>query len=86
MAVSIDKVDVITVPIQPNWNGKYRIEYDGKYITLFGEDKNYPGFKWTADSEEWFEEMVLVGCVEEVRNASPFIEKVDDEFIYIKLI
>lgn len=29
---------VVRVKVEPNWNGNYRLEYDGKYVTLFGAD------------------------------------------------
>lgn len=85
MAVSITDIDEIKVPIKPHFAGGYRLEYDSKYITLFGKDKRYPGFNFSEDDDDWFEEMVLVACVEEVRNAQPHIVNIDNEFIYIKL-
>jgi hypothetical protein len=51
---------VIRIPILDFYAGGYRLEYDGKYITLFGRDKNYKGFKFNDADEDWFEEMVLI--------------------------
>lgn len=58
----------IRVPILPNYAGDYRLEYDGKYVTLYGKDKNYKCM-YSDD----YEEMVLIPIVEEVRNAHPEI-------------
>lgn len=83
------KQDTIQVPIESHFAGDYRLEYDGKYITLFGRDKNYPQWQWSTESktedQSPYEEMVLISCVEEVRHASPVITAVDNEFITIKL-
>lgn len=80
---------IIKVPIEENWAGVYRIEYDSKYITLFGKDKDFPiqgyGMVPEDELEEDYEEMVLVPIVEEIRNAEPKILKSDDKFIYIDL-
>lgn len=62
----------IIVPIEPHFAGNYRLEYDGKYITLFGLDNRYKGFKFNDNDADWFEEMVLVPVVVEARNAFPF--------------
>ena len=75
----------IIIPIQPHWAGDYRIEYDGKYITLFGKDKNYEGFRFNDSDPIWYEEMVLNSCVVEVKNAEPIISFVSDDEIHIIL-
>jgi hypothetical protein len=68
---------VIRIPILPNYGGGYRIEYDGKYITLYGKDKNY---KCMFGDD--YEEMVLIPIVDEIRNAEPeIIETTDTEII-----
>jgi hypothetical protein len=84
--------DLIKVPIESYFAGDYRLEYDGKYITLFGKDKTYPvnayGFDVEgrdSNGEIHYEEMVLVSCVAEVRNARPEIAEVDNDYIHIKL-
>lgn len=74
----------IKIEIKPNYAGKYRLEYDGKYITLLGGDKNYVGFKFDANAKDEYEEMVLIPIVQEVRKACPEITKIDKEFIYIE--
>lgn len=72
---------------KPNWLGKFRTEYDGKYIALFGEDKNYQGWGYgtTEDSEPWYEEMCFGGSFAEGRNLTPLIVEVDDTHIYVDL-
>ena len=85
MAVNIKDIERIHIPIKDHYAGGYRLEYDSKYITLFGKDRRYKGFKFNESDEDWYEEMVLIPCVEEVRNASPFIESVTDKEIVIKL-
>jgi hypothetical protein len=77
--------NIVKVPIKEYYAGGYRLEYDGKYITLFGKEKTYPGFKFYEDDEDWFEEMVLISCVAEIRHASPEIIEVTDKEIIIKL-
>jgi hypothetical protein len=76
---------VIHIPIEPHFAGDYRLEYDGKYITLFGRDKNYEGFRFSDDQEVWYEEMVLISCVLEVRNTTPTIKEVTDTEIVVDL-
>lgn len=75
----------VKCPILNNYVGDYRLEYDGKYVTLFGGDLRYKGFKYNNDSEDWFEEMVLVPVVAEVRNANPFISDIGNKFIIVTL-
>ena len=80
------KDKIVTASIEPNFAGHYRLEYDGKYITLFGWDNSYPVYCYGSGKlTDEFEEMVLISCVEEVRNASPSIIKVDENYIYIQL-
>jgi len=76
---------VIRIPIEPHFAGDYRLEYDGKYITLFGRDKTYEGFRFSDDEPVWYEEMVLISCVLEVRKATPTIKKVTDKEIVVDL-
>ena len=76
---------VIRIPILDFYAGDYRLEYDGKYVTLFGKDKNYKGFKFNDEDDDWFEEMVLIPVVEEIRNASPKIIEVTDTDIVVDL-
>ena len=73
------------IPILDFYAGDYRLEYDGKYVTLFGKDKNYKGFKFNDEDDDWFEEMVLIPVVEEIRNASPKIIEVTDTDIVVDL-
>ncbi len=68
----------IPVKVQDNWLGDYRLEYDGKYVTLFGKDKNYKGFKWDESDEDWYEEMVLDACVCEIRDAKPWEDEITE--------
>lgn len=75
----------IKIKIETNWAGDYRLEYDGKYITLFGRDKQYPyWFKPDQNAPDEYEKMVLIPVVQEIRNACPEITKVDEEYIYIE--
>ncbi|WP_209328928.1 hypothetical protein [Lunatimonas salinarum] len=74
---------VIRLPIFDYFAGGYRLVYDGKYITLYGRDKNYKGFKVNDKHEDWFEEMVLIPVVMEIRNANPqIIEVTDTEIVF----
>lgn len=76
---------IITIVIKEHWAGNYRIEYDGKYITLYGKDKNYKVFNFNENDKEDYEEMILVPIVEEVRNVEPKIVRVTDKEIIISL-
>jgi hypothetical protein len=81
----LHKADIIRVPIEPHFAGDYRIEYDGKYITLLGKDKDYPGFKFNIEDDDWYEEMVLIPVVVERRNIRPKIISVDEQWISIQV-
>ena len=81
----LQQTAVIRIPILYFYAGGYRLEYDGKYITLLGRDKNYKGFKFNDADEDWFEEMVLIPVVKEIRNASPQIIEVTDTEIVVDL-
>lgn len=76
---------VIRIPIEPYFAGDYRLEYDGKHITLLGKDNRYEGFRFTDDQEVWYEEMVLISCVLEVSKATPAIKEVTDKEIVVSL-
>jgi hypothetical protein len=76
---------VIHISIEPHFAGDYRLEYDSKYITLFGKDNRYEGFRFTDDQDIWYEEMVLISCVLEVRKATPIIKEVTDKYITVDL-
>lgn len=80
---NLHSADVIRIPIEPHFAGGYRVEYDGKYVTLFGRDKNYVGFKFSEDQEDWYEEMLLIPIVVERRRICPEIISVDDHWISI---
>ena len=71
---------VIRIPILSSYDGGYRLEYDGKYITLYGKDKNY---KCMFGDD--YEEMVLIPIVEEIRNAEPEIIETTDSEIVVSL-
>lgn len=79
------QTDVIRIPILDFYAGGYRLEYDGKYITLFGRDKNYKAIKFDESDEDCFEEMILIPVVEEVRNASPEITEITESEIVVNL-
>lgn len=69
----------------PHYAGGYRVEYDGKYVSLFGGDKNYVGFKFNQEDDDWYEEMVLIPVVIERRNIIPEIVSVKDNYITVQL-
>ena len=71
---------VIRIPILSNYGGGYRLEYDGKHITLYGKDKDY---KCMFGDD--YEEMVLIPIVEEIRNAEPEIIETTDREIVVSL-
>jgi len=77
--------DCIRIPIEPHFAGKYRIEYDGKYVSLYGLDNRYDMAGLYGAPEGTFDEMVLIPVVAEVRNASPEIVSVTDDFVEIRL-
>lgn len=76
---------VIHIPTRPHFAGDYRLEYDGKYITLLGKDNRYEGFRFADDQEALYEEMVLISCVVEARKATPTIKEVTDKYIAVDL-
>ena len=75
----------VLVPIKPYFKGDYRIEYDGKYICLFGKDARNEGFVYSEEEPIWYEERVLVPIVCEIRNANPVIKEVTEKEIIIDL-
>jgi len=77
--------DLIKVKIEPHFAGEYRLEYDGKYVTLFGRDKGYVCFKFNENDPDEYDEMVLVPCLTEIRNAQPVIREVTTTHIVIDL-
>ncbi len=77
--------NIIRIPILDYYGGGYRLEYDGKYLTLFGRDKKYKGFKFNDGDEEWFEEVVLIPVVKEIRQVSPQIVEITDSEIIVDL-
>lgn len=81
------EAQTILVHMLINWAPPFRLEYDGKYITLFGRDKNHPvtHYGGWAPVEPEFEEIVLVPVVKEIRKATPEIIEVGDFSIKIKL-
>jgi len=81
----IDTAREVLVPIKPYFKGGYRLEYDGKYITLFGKDGRHEGFRYSEEEPVWYEEMVLVALVCEVRMATPAIKEVTESGIIIDL-
>ena len=85
LQIEKNTIHKVKCPILNNYVGNYRLEYDGKYVTLFGGDLNYKGFKFNNDSEDWFEEMVLVPIIVEVRNANPYITDITDTYIEITI-
>lgn len=76
---------VIRVPIKEHFAGDYRIEYDGKYVSLFGKDCRYEAFRYSDEQDLSYEEMLLIPIVTEVRNADPKIKEVTDSEIVIEL-
>ena len=77
--------NTLTIPIEPHFAGDYRLEYDGKYVTLFGKDNRYEVNAYFTPDPPEYEEMVLVPCVVEVRRASPCIQEVTEGSIVISL-
>jgi len=76
---------VMRIPIEDHWRGGYRIEYDGKYVTLYGGDANYKGQNYGTTTEDWYEEMVLVPIVIEGRGLTPTIKEVTKDEILLYL-
>ncbi len=75
----------IKIKVEPHFAGDYRLEYDGKYVTLFGKNKNYDMSGLFGAPEGTYDEGVLVPIVAEKRKANPEIVCIDDEFITIRL-
>lgn len=72
------------IKIEHNWRGDYSITYDGKYINLWGIDKNQPINQVINHSGKDEYEPVFLSCEFEIRNASPKIVKVDEKYVYIE--
>jgi len=79
----------IKVHIEPHFAGRYRLEYDGKYITLFGRNNKYPVMMYGCSDEEAarrdteYDETVLIPIVVEARKANPEIVDVTQDEIII---
>ena len=76
---------MIELNIQDYYAGDYRLEYDGKYLSLLGRDKNYPQFKFNPNDIDTYEEMLLMPAFLEGRNLQPSIVEVTNTKIIIKL-
>lgn len=81
----IAKPNVRRIPIQSHFAGDYRIEYDGKYITLYGKDNRYDYKGMFGAPKGTYDEMVLIPVVEEVLNANPEIIEVTETEIVVSL-
>ena len=79
------KENIIEVDIEKHFAGDYRLQYDGKYVSLYGRDTNFIGFKFVPDDAIWYEEMVLIPVIVEVRNANPEIVGITKNKIIINL-
>jgi hypothetical protein len=77
--------DVIRIPIEPHFAGDYRLEYDGKYVTLYGKDNRYDMEGLFGAPKGTYDEMVLIPVIEEIRNANPKIIEVTDTEIVVSL-
>lgn len=73
----------ITIKREPNWQEPFRVEYDGKYLTLFGKDTNYQVPDYGGHGQIEYEEMVLVPVVEEIRNIVPKHAVCDEKVVEI---
>lgn len=73
----------LSIPIEEDWEGDYRIEYDGKYITLFGKTSRYPAYNMGYGMGQ--DTHVLIPCVLERRGLSPYIQEVTDTHITLSL-
>lgn len=76
---------VIRIPIETHFAGDYRLEYDGKYISLYGRDKRKKGWNMDGSEKVWYEEWILVPLVLEVRKATPTIKEITDTEIVVDL-
>lgn len=79
--------NIVKIKREDNWVGVFRIEYDSKYVTLYGRNANYPISDFQGNETGQFEETVLIYEPEliEVRNANPEIIEVNDKEIVIDL-
>lgn len=75
----------IKIEVKPHFAGGYRLEYDGKYITLLGKDRKYEVNAYYQSDPPKYEEMVLIPVVIEIRDADPKIISADDFYITIDL-
>ena len=75
----------IHIPIEQHFAGDYKLEYDGKYVSLIGKDKNYEINAYHTPSAPEHEEMVLIGCIIEIKNADPRITYITNEEIVVDL-
>ena len=73
------------VKIKPNWLPPFRLTYDGKYVSLYGRDKNYPVLGYGSTEKKEYEEILLVPIVIEVRKCRAEITKISNTEIEIEL-
>lgn len=73
------------IKIEPHFAGDYRLEYDGKYVTLYGKDNRYDMEGLFGAPKGTYDEMVLIPVVEEIRNANQKIIEVTDTEIVVSL-
>ncbi len=83
--VTFLKKNYLSIRIEPHFAGNYRIEYDGKYVSLYGLDNRYDMAGLFGTPEGTFDEMVLIPVAMEVRDASPVIRAVTEKFIEIEI-
>ncbi len=76
---------IIQIPIEPHFAGDYRLEYDGKYVTLLGKDNRYDLEGIFGAPKGTYDEMVLVPVVVEARGISPEIIEINETSIIISL-
>ena len=83
----MDNVEIIKINREPNWLPPFRVEYDGKYVTLFGEDKDYQvPYYGKEPHEPQYEEMVLVPVAYEDRHIGATVKEYTDEHVIIEII
>lgn len=82
----MDNVETIKIEREPNWLPPFRVEYDGKYVTLYGKDKEYqlPHYG-TIPSNPEYDEMVLVPVVIERRNIIATIKEYTGDEVIIEI-
>lgn len=80
----MNQPDIIKHEIKSHYKGSYRIEYDGKYVELYGLNSNHELMCYGSLEDTYYDETRLA-FITECRRCNPEIIKIDSNYIYIRL-